>query len=255
MSDIKEQYQLPSQGIFYDGRIPDGIVEIRPLLTKDEAYLAGGSNAEDKINNLVNRCVTLTDGFDPMDLLSADRAAILFQIRRLSYGDDYSFSFVCPTCRAQGKYNIKMSELKVSSPPDGSTGPWKVKLPKCGKTVEFKLLTGKEDERLSKMARQLRSKMPVPTDVSIIPRLAAQIVSVEGESTAGVSVSDTQAKHDRLLRFIESLVVSDTRALRKAIAAREPGIDLTVDLTCSSCGFISEGVLLPMSADFFRSAD
>lgn len=256
MIDNIETYHLPSKGLYYNGSIPDGIVKIRPLTTKDEAYLAGTASPDEKVNQLINRCLIVPEGFDPMDLLSSDRAAVLFQIRRYSYGDDYSFTYVCTACKNQGKYSAKMSEFKIVSPPEDA-GPYRVKLPKCGKVVEFRFLTGKEDERLNKAARLVRSKITTSSDTVMIPRLAAHIVSIDGESYVGVgtSVSEMQAKHDTLVKFVENLVVLDTRALRKEIAKREPGVNPVVDMTCHSCGFQVEGVLLPITADFFHPTD
>lgn len=236
------QVDLPSRGIVYDGKLPEGKLQLRPMTTAEEAilYNAAGSGT-DKIAQIINSCV-LTKGMETDDLLLTDRLYILIMLRTRSYGGDYEFPIRCASCGAQTKTRINIAQdLEIVQMSDGVIEPFEVTLPTSKKRVLMRFLRGKDESRIAKYSKRIRLQSSDPGDPSHIYRLALQITAIDGQE---VKIIDAE-------NFVRDLDISDSNEMRLATDELEKGVDTRVYPECRACGYINE-MEMPFSVEFFR---
>ncbi len=249
---LKERSQvtpiaLPSRGLPYEGKVPDGRVSISAITVAEEKMLANkGATAEDKTNVLLHRTCDL-GGVTPDDLVLGDRFFLLLKLRSLSIGNRYGFQVKCSECGTQFRHEMDLErdmELKVLA--DDWREPFEVLLPVRGYTLDCRLLRGKDERAIAKqVSRQHQRLVGEPSNSSYSLLLARHLVAIttpEGRE---------EAREIPALKLVESLVTRDRMALSNAIDAASPGFDPELEITCQGCGYVSS-IAFPASDEFFR---
>lgn len=252
--------KLPSRGVLYEDRIPDGVVQIRKLTAREESILASqGSEGLERMNLIVKNCVKLPNGYLHDDLLMTDRMALLLALRTVTFGTYYTYTYKCSFCNMTAKAGIDIQEdLDESTPeviamkqvekgriesPDEFLleEPLTVDLPDNGKTLTLRFLRGSDEDRVAKRAKRLRMQSNDVNDLSYIHRIALQIITIDGE------------KENLAMRelFVKQLTSKDTSTIRIHVDELEPGIDLRVYPTCRGCGGTNE-LAMPFGGEFFQ---
>ena len=242
-----ESVPLPSRGMIYppsSAFFNRDTVDIRAMTARDEdiltsrAYMKKGS----AITELIKSCVTVK-GADPNDLVAGDRNALMVSIRITGYGSEYRVEATCPKCGVKalstfdlGNLAIKRLEVPPIAPGENE---FAFDLPVTKKRVHFKILTGHDQDELSAQASKMRSLFPDAPDNGVTGYLERAIVKI-----------GDVADRAKISMFVKSMPAQDSRVLRKHIRNVEPGIDMTNDLSCSSCGEVSR-VDMPIGSSFF----
>jgi hypothetical protein len=247
MSEFVHTVTLPSAGLYYDGAIPGGTVQVKEITGREEAILYGDGSFENRVDALVNACTILPtpeDGgkaFDPMNLLDTDRFFLLLQIRKHTFGSTYEFDYRCPQCDEQQTLRFNIDDLGINNPPaDAQSEPVSVELTSAGITVGYKFLRGKDIRRLTQMAEQ--AKLRGQKNQLYPYRYTMMLVTVDGREL------EWAAKYD----LIQGLHGRDTAVLREHIRAHESGPQTRTDVRCGACGFWNKSVALPLNTEFFR---
>lgn len=247
---------LPSRGALYDGKIPDGVIQVRKTSFDEENALLGqGARGHDRMEIILKNCVKLPNDFKHADLLLTDRMAAMLAIRTIAYGPLYSFDYKCQHCPTmqRGSINI-LEDLEESTPEsialrmyDKGIEDWtleepiEVVLPDAKKTVHLRFLRGRDELRIIKRTKRLLLQSVDSGDASARFRVALQMVSIDGEEW-------DLGKKELFLRKITS---TDGAHMRIATEEAEPGIDLTIFPECRACGALNR-MGLPFTAEFFR---
>lgn len=240
------QANLPSRGVLYDGRVPNGTVEIRKL-TGGELAILNQQNLPvlDRLSAVLTRCVRIPNAFPHADLLLTDRMALLFSLRQLSFDAIYTFRFRCLACEQMSPGRIDVGEdLAVRVATDELKEPIVCHLPDSGKTLSLRFLRGTDEERIAKRAKRVNLQSNDQEDASFFHRVALQITGVDGE----------EPKLEEREAFVRDMTARDIQTAVKALDAVEPGLDLKVMLVCRRCGAENQ-TILPFTTDFFRAAD
>jgi len=237
---------LPSKGKVYDashalsGKTE---VEYRAMTAREEDLLMSPALIKrgTVITELIKACL-INRSIDVSTLLSGDRNALMIAIRSSGYGSPYEPTFVCPSCGFKNDLTVNLSELPIKPLEIEPTSPglnhFKFKLPKTGKTIGFKFLTGKEEEEILAEV-DFRKKKGMLNSNIVTARLQRSIVDIEGT-----------ADRNTINKFVSFLPAADSLALREYIDQHEPGVEMTVPFTCKSCDHFEE-VTMPMGATFF----
>jgi hypothetical protein len=145
------QINLPSNGLLYDGSLPDGAVMVTSITTREEKLIAGASgDVNDLIDAILNR-VMVTKSIPPRDLLLTDRLYILFWVRANSYGPRYGWEITCRGCRKPFRHELKIpGDVEVIDLPDDAREPFEVVLPRSGAKVGYRLLRGFDEAEVLK---------------------------------------------------------------------------------------------------------
>jgi hypothetical protein len=245
----EEVVPLPSQGKVYPVGSPlhkRNLLEIKPMTAKEEdiltsrAYIKKGT----VITKLIQSCVT-DRSVNVQSMLSGDRNAVLVAIRITGYGAQYSATITCPECNENFSSDFDLSQLPLKNleiePAEPGVNLFDFQLPVTQASVQFKFLTGRDEEEITVNAERRKKKLKSAEENMITARLQHQIVSVNGRTEKGL-----------ISKFIQHMPAGDSLALRNFIQKHEPGIDMVSEATCTNidCGEISE-VDVPLGASFF----
>jgi hypothetical protein len=238
-----KELQLPSKGKLYDGQIPDGLVSIEPLGTREEKlYSSGESNGLAILDKIFDACLSCP--MDHQKLILGDRLFIFLQLRSITYGKDYDFSFRCESCRKKSFMSIDLDKLPVKFARDVEDPlRFEVPLPLMKDKLVLRLLTGEDEQKIRQYAKQVIAKTKgLAADTEYIYRLARRLETVNGQ-TLGIREA---------MEYIEQLKGRDSLAIRDAVADFDVGPDIGVSPTCKLCGYDNDEIMLPLGSEFFR---
>jgi len=244
-----EFVELPSRGLAYSEDHPlhgKDVIEIRFMTAKDEDILTSetllkkGIALERLLENII-----VDKSIDPKTMLIGDRNAVIIATRASGYGSAYETNTNCPNCGTASSIAFDLSKPTIQEliiedsevVTKNEKGNFVIKLPQTNFSVEVRLLTGKDEQYLTKLAQS--KKKNKLGDAVMTDQYKMMIVSVEG-------VSDKTT----LGRFIEVMPASDSRFLRKAYKAIVPNMKISEDFSCTSCGHEQE-LEVSFGADFF----
>ena len=246
-----EFVELPSRGKFYPSDHPlhnKEVIEMRFMTAKDEdiltspALLRNGLAIDRLIENLI-----VDSNVNVNDLLLGDKNAVILAARISGYGEQYNVNVTCPNCQASIEHEFDLSQIPHQNgtiPEDDNEnvyltpeGTFVAKLPKSQFSVEFKLLTGQDEDYLEKVALKTKKlKLPEASATNLLKRLV-------------VSVNDVNVTSE-INNFIDNMPAQDARFLRACVATVTPNVDMTQEVECSSCGTVSE-MAVPFTSEFF----
>jgi hypothetical protein len=232
---------------------PSGLSgEIRGLKGKEGKLLADRSAARagSTFEKLLSGCwlQTLDPGIyelpegaalDWSKVLVADRFYALLEIRALTFGDDYAFAVQCKNagCRERFEWELSLRKLPVKPLSDAAKAAFRAgnrfetKLPRDGRRVWFRLMTGSDEARAAAALKGGKDGM-------LLTALALRIVEVEG-----VAERDKRA-------FLEDMEMADATALLDRFEEVDGGVETTLEVECPSCLGVQE-VELPFERGFF----
>lgn len=238
--------KLPSRGVVYPPESPLFCVEslgVKAVTAREENILASPVliRKGTVLTTLMRACIT-NRSVDPDQMLVGDRNAILTAIRVSAYGPRYAARVTCPECREEAEHDFDLSRLPLKvleeAPADGpGSNVFSFTLPQSGWEARFRLMDAASAARLDREIDAVRKK--TGQEQSITLSLTAQIVSLKGITEPG-----------KLVRGINNLPATDSRALRLHMDRIAPGVDMTQEYECRSCGKSSE-VEIPVGTEFF----
>jgi len=241
-----ELVPLPSKGRIYPSDSPlygQEALEIRPMTAREEDILT--SRAYIKKGNVISKLIEscLVDkSINPDELISGDRNALMVALRITGYGAEYKAEIDCPACGAKSEQSFNLSELKIKrlavDPVAEGSNLFELELPISKKSVRVKFLTGEDEQEMMTIADR-KKKSGIVSSSAVTDRLSRSIVSVAG-------ITDKT----KIGMFVRNMPARDSLALRKFLDNQEPGIDMSVYMSCPSCNEESE-VTMPLGASFF----
>ncbi|MDI3548126.1 MAG: hypothetical protein PWR10_1778 [Halanaerobiales bacterium] len=209
--------------------------QMREMTTGEEDMLLNRRSGRDTrtINKVLQACLVSPE-VNVMDLLIGDRVFAMIQLRRLTYGDEYAFKVTCPRCNNRFEWEENLGDLKVQYLQDPAWADpehrFTFTLPKSGKTIKWRMMRGKDEQKLA----LLRREFPEAIMSSI---MALRITEIEGEKMVS-------------RKFLSGLPASDAAAFRGEVESKECGVDTTIAIECLDCGNVFD-IDLPIGADFF----
>lgn len=231
-----EQIELPSKGLPYPAESPlsKGVLEMKYMSAKEEDILTNVNFLKNGtvIDKLLQSMIVTPINYD--DLLICDKNALLVAARILGYGKEYDFEY------DGQKVNFDLSTVDPL-PLDEALKPGKNEfdfyLPKANVTVTFKLLTHGDEKKIDREIQGLKKVNPQGS-FDQTTRLKHTIVAINGDRDTTI-----------IREFVDNMLVTDLRELRKYINKVTPELNLKFDYTKDN-GDVVEGVNLPIGISF-----
>ena len=246
MDIAQETVPLPSKGKAYAKDSPLYLaetVDIRAMTAREEDILTSRALIKKGtvISELIRSCL-INPAINPLDLLSGDRNALMVSIRVTGYGPIYETELECGECNTKWQAEFNLGEMPIKNleiePVLEATNLFEFKLPRSGKVVRFKFMTGRDEEDMMQMAEKQKKLGLKSGESNVTTALLYSIVSVD-------SVEDRA----KIAGFVKGMSAYDSLALRNYVKNNEPGIVMKQVVTCDSCGH-SEEVSMPMGVTF-----
>lgn len=216
--------KLPSRGLAYVDC--DESIMIKPFTFAQERKLRSiktSAQGLKVINALIEDCVRGLD-YDSMTL--EDKNYILFKLREISYGDDYTIQAECQECQSINKLTVKISDVPVTYAEDGYKEPLTITLPDSQQEVKFVTPRCKDEQYLESAGK-------------LIDNLWRFALSVGKYSEKKV-----------IKGFFEATTVRDVAYFREALTKDNYGMNKAMSYECANCGEVTES-LIPFTDSFF----
>ena len=246
-----EVLALPSKGLLYpkDHPLSSGTIDVKYMTAKEEDILTS-SNLIEKglvIDRLLESVIA-NPKVKLDDLLIGDKNALMLGTRVLGYGKEYVVEIEDPDTSLKVEFNVDLTTLESKKIDEelfkSGENKFSFTLPHSKKTLEFKLLTHKDEQQVDATLKQY-SKIEKVTGVSsaLTTRLKKQILSVDGET-------DIKVIND----FVDNQFLAlDTKAFRKHTVAITPDIIFETEYE-SQIGELHT-VNIPVGVGFFWPED
>lgn len=239
-----EIVELPSKGLLYpkDNILSNGTIDVYYMTAAHEDILTNKNYIKQEIviDKLLQSLIASPINYD--DLLIGDKNAILVAVRILGYGPTYSFEFTNPITNNKEDVKINLGTLKEKHPDPSTFTPgvneFNFRLPSNDVPITFKALTQKDERLIDEELKGLKKINPNGS-FEITTRLKYMITSVNGKR----EVKDIR-------EFVDNnLLARDSRALRTYYSSIVPDVQMTFDY--DKDGYTEEGIVIPMTTDFF----
>lgn len=237
-----EVIDLPSKGAFYPEGSPlrSGQIEIKYMTAKEEDILTSTNLIQKGIvlDKLMDSLI-VTKGVKSSDLLIGDLNAVMVASRILGYGKEYPISITCPKCGERIEEVVDLTTLKTENEPiEGKLPVMEIVLPVSKATVKLRLLTRADELAIDKENKALK-KANLDNESETTSRLRAMIESINGDTGKAT-----------IWKFVENMLVKDSRYLREQYKTFIPDVDFTINLDCV-CPNSPVTTRLPIGTDFF----
>ena len=233
----ESEFVLP---IGFEG--PDGVMRrkgaLRKMTGREEAILADRSNQGNGgklVTELIHSCVTQFEGGatlskqDVSNWYSADRNFVLIRLRAFTFGPELPASYTCPSCGEKMDVVENLDELPLRSLGENEELA----------EVQIELQDGYWDKDQCQTAMSL--SLPRGIDETVVAPLIRKNASIGKNALLARCLTrlGDMPKHriEQLgSRIFSELTLTDRRLIDKALNQAAPGIDLSRDCTCPSCG-------------------
>lgn len=222
-------------------------VQVKEITGNEEDMLASTQISSDqKITSLLMGCITrVGNEVDKgkiaqivRQLTVGDRVFLIFAIRRVTLGDELPVREKCPSCGVTSLFMVDLAEeLQPKPMPDPYRRIYDVVLPSSGQEARFRVSTGEDETRLSKIAKRLGKGKGKGVPDGLSRAILMRLELLGGEKPT--------------LEMVKSLGMRDRQYLRSQFKEVEGGVDTTLELECPSCGHDWEKDLDLGTASFF----
>lgn len=238
----EHEVRLPVGYLDADGRLHQ-TATLRKMTGHEEALLADRklrTNGGKLVTELLNGCVRGIGDVTQVNrqlinaLTSADRNFLLLELRKLTFGTELEASYTCPSCR---ETTVSIEDL--------DTFPVRVNDGAGIPEIVVELEDGYEDRSRDAWYDVLRFRLPVGSDeerVSLIAKdnaakgtnalLARCLVSVSGD---GEEMPENR-REALGTKILSDLTMGDRGRIERAFRDEMPGLDLSREFDCTSCG-------------------
>lgn len=246
-----ENVPLPSKGVVYPPDHPlhlQETVQVRAMTAREEDILTSKALIKKGtvITELIKSCL-IDKRIDPNDMILGDRNALMVSLRITGYGAEYQCEVGCPACGERSRQSFDLSRLPITrlteNPIADGSNIFETVMPKTRDndpdlTVRYRHLTGVDELNITQM-QERKKKQGFQNDNLITTRYQHQIVAVN-------DITD----RTKIQMFVQRMPTRYSLALRKAMDANEPGIQMKQHIMCAHCSEESE-VSMPLGANFF----
>lgn len=238
-SPLVETVKMITKGLIPE--IPKEIT-IRAIQRKDKKKLLMG-NVDDPLLSLLQECIVAPNNFNVYNLLGFEAEYLLYRLRVLTYGADYTFKEDCPYCRHLNDVNIDLSNIPIVDVPDDFTITFDISLPVSGDVLTCKLLTEGEKININKSAKQFKEEAGNQTaDIDMI--WESRIIAINGDSKiAPIEIS----------QYLDNMNDYDSEYFMEYYVQKEGnyGLQTKLKFNCDNCGKFVESNM-PSIYTFFR---
>lgn len=242
---IKEDYTLPSKGRVYSKSV-DPNISIRSMTTEEEMKRLGKSELPYKmLSEIIDDCLVKKPGISVYDMIVADYQFLLYKLRTVTYGSEYSFKTVCPVCGSIIKQSINLDNLPVSEYSEDYEKYLNITLPRSKKQIKLRMQTPRMFDEIHSRVKDLqkRSSEQIKGEPAFLFTLQSVIETVDGEALNPIKL-DT---------FVRHLPMQDANYIIKSLDKINIGLNTEIDCHCDKCNADFKQIL-PITGEFFGPA-
>lgn len=242
---IAETYTLPSLGKIYDYEVNPQVTLKSMTTEQEQKRLAITDFPYKMLCEIIDDCIVDDIGISSYDMCIGDYQFLLYKLRTVTYGAEYSMNAKCPYCGYTRTETVNLDELKRIEYTEDIDKYRKFEVPKTKVVIELNVQTPRMlDSNLDKV-REYKKKFPEASDPSLTYTLKSLIKTIDGKKPDPLKVD----------QWIKDLPMADVNTI---ITYAEKfnssiGLDTSLIFKCDVCGLYHESAL-SISQEFFRPA-
>ncbi len=244
-----ERIPLPSKGRFYtedtdDSDVLDGFIQLSAMTAKEEEILSTRKFVSQGISTRMILDSCIESDIEAKDILLFDSNYLLFYLRKISYGDEYTFNIRSTEDPMQREFEhtLKISEMTFEELPEELEEPIVVKLPKSKYTVKCILPRLYHTEEINKRDMN-RKRTDSSTDKRLIDKMVVTTTEILDDQEKKVPQKDWE-------EFFEALPGMDIATLRDETTF-DTGVDEISNIVCPYTERTMR-TTIPIGPEFFR---
>ena len=245
---IGEDFTLPSKGKVYPAnKKVNANIKLRSMTTEEEMKRLGHSPYVYKMfSEMIDDCLVEKPGISTYDMCIGDYQYLLFKLRTVTYGPDYTIQSYCPLCGNINKITVNLDNLKINTYDDSMDHSLEVQLPVSKKIIKLRWQTPRMLDEIEKLTKEQNSKSSNDIESAVLFNTMYLIDTIDG-------VEYDEVKKEA---FVRSLPMRDTNfILQKAKKlVGKIGIETTFTHTCESCQRDYK-ITLPITGEFFGPSE
>lgn len=255
-SQYTTEIPLPSKGLFYTG-LNHGktSIKIRPLDWRDEDVLSTPSFLEngDTVFNKILDSVIQDPNINSNTLVEIDRKTILIWLRTQAFGPIMSLLAPCPRpgCNHKPEAEWDLRTLNIPSYSEEvekelleTGGEYSIVTPNSNLRIYLRQPNHGEVENLRRRLKNAKNKNSNGSDKLATETLRTIVSGVQSKEDPTIIIRN---KEEIFKYFDEKhLTLFDTRTIKKRIEDISLDYDTAIDIKCPNCGYIQEGVDMPI---------
>lgn len=237
-----EVIELPSKGLVYPVGHPlsKGTIEIKYMTAREEDILSS--------QNLIKKGIVLdklfesiiVENVDVNDIIIGDKNAIILATRLLGYGSEYNIKFYSSITDDVIETTVDLSSVQIKDVDYslfGNKNEFEFETPVTKNKIIFRLLTHGDELAIDKDIKSLE-KLNKDVSADITTRMRYMVKLVDGNSDLGY-----------INRFINNMLIRDSRAFREYVKLISPDVDMVTEYVHSSGE--TEVVPITLGVSFF----
>lgn len=244
---INGTFTLPSQGKIYTGLI-EPEVRLRSMTTNDEMKRLSPTDAPYKtLCDIIDSCMINDIGISSYDMCLGDYQFLLYKLREVTYGKNYSLSNICPYCGCKNTATLDLEILPLKEFSEEDIQKYQiVKLPVSGKTVKLRFETPRMLDRIQAQVKEFQKKIQDKSASAEILFTLTNIIS---------TIDDREPNSVMLEQWVRDLPMQDTNYLLTYASKLNGliGLDTNLEIECETCG-LTYDTFLQTNNEFFRPA-
>jgi len=195
---------------------------------------------DEALDKLISSCVT-TEGFDIKNLYLQDRFSLLIEIRKVTKGTKYEFTYICEHCQSQIFQSVDLTKLKII--PYSTEIDYKIKLTEEISVNLDNIRRGEQIKAFKQMPKGKLNDNQKIAELAILTH-AAGVKSIDTPKGTVDNVSIKDAKY-----LLENIPTSAYDEIKNWYKEYDFGIDFTFTIKCN-CGH-KEKKTIPLQNFFF----
>ena len=226
---IQEQFRLPSKGLIYTKKI-NPMINLRSMTTAEEMRRLQPSDLPYwNICSILDDCGAKDCGMSSYDMCLGDYQFLLYMLRVVTHGSNYSILNQCPYCRSESKETIPLDQLDILEYSEDLNKYKEFDLPRSGSKISLKLQTPRILDQIQERANDVRKKSKSgKVDNTFLYSLMAIIDKVDDRALDEVELE----------QWVKQLPLADTNTILQYSDkfSSSIGIDTEIICTCPICG-------------------
>lgn len=201
-------------------------VTIRAMTTAEEKILYSSRDLS-YLAKICKSCTVSPKNLDVHNLLPQDLLFMIFQIRELTYGAEYTQTVRCPHCGYVQDAKINITNFSYTLLDENISEKLFIELPMSKAQVHLKLLSQYEIDSIEDEAVTLfqEGKIAEPDSYAMVKKFAKMI-----ESVSGMEFNNDMDKYS----YVNKLHMRDFNVIRNRIDSVKYGLDNTMEITCKN---------------------
>lgn len=241
---IQEQFKLPSNGQVYSNQI-NPIIHLRSMTTAEEMRRLQPSDSPYwTICSIIDDCGASDCGMSSYDMCIGDYQYLLYMLRIVTHGSDYTIINNCPYCKSETKETIPLDALDILEYTPELNSYNEFVLPRSGHKVSLRVQTPRMLDQIAERVQDVRRKSKSSkTDNTLLYTLTSLIAKIDGQEPDQVELE----------KWAAQLPMADTNTILQYSDKFNSsiGIDTEIICTCPVC-LLTYTSKLKTTSEFFR---